>query len=192
MIPNQMTSISVHQLMECNGHNCAEIIDVRTPVEFREVRAATARNVPLDVLDPHAIMRDRNGSADEPLYVICKAGNRGEKARQKFAGVGFTQVINIEGGTEAWANAGLPVVRGKKAVSLERQVRIAAGFFVLVGGAAGNLCSSWFCRNQCIRGSRTDVCRDHGLLPDGHDDRSDAVESGWRLRDRLQCKVKFV
>ncbi len=137
MMPNQMTSITVHQLMESNGHDCAEIIDVRTPVEFREVRAVTARNVPLDVLDPHTIMKDRNGSADEPLYVICKAGMRAEKARQKFAAAGFTQVINIEGGTDAWANAGLPVVRGKKAVSLERQVRIAAGFIVLVGAMLG-------------------------------------------------------
>ena len=36
--------------------------------------------------------------------------------------------------------AGLPVVRGKKAISLERQVRIAAGSLVLVG-AIGSL---WF------------------------------------------------
>ena len=137
MSSDQITSITVHQLVECKGHECAEIIDVRTPVEFREIRAVNARNVPLDVLNPHVIMKDRNGSADEPLYVICKAGTRGEKARQKFAAAGFTQVINIEGGTDAWANAGLPVMRGKKSVSLERQVRIAAGFLVLTGAVLG-------------------------------------------------------
>ena len=32
----------------------------------------------------------------------------------------------------AWANAGLPVIRGKKIVSLERQVRMVAGGLVLV------------------------------------------------------------
>jgi rhodanese-related sulfurtransferase len=41
--------------------------------------------------------------------------------------------VNIEGGTTACAAAGLPVVRGKKAMSLERQVRIAAGSLVLLG-----------------------------------------------------------
>ena len=114
-----------------------EVIDVRTPVEFREVRAANARNVPLDSLDPHAIMNARNCLVDEPLYVICKSGTRGAKAQQKFVDAGFMNVINVEGGTEAWVNAGLPVVRGKKAMSLERQVRIAAGFIVLVGSLMG-------------------------------------------------------
>jgi rhodanese-related sulfurtransferase len=45
-------------------------------------------------------------------------------------------VINVEGGTEAWLAAGLPVVRGKKVMSLERQVRIAAGAIVLAGAIA--------------------------------------------------------
>jgi hypothetical protein len=46
-------------------------------------------------------------------------------------------VINIEGGTNACIVAGLPVVRGKKAISLERQVRIAAGLLVLLGVILG-------------------------------------------------------
>jgi hypothetical protein len=37
----------------------------------------------------------------------------------------------------ACVDAGLPVFRGKKAVSLERQVRIAAGSLVLLGSALG-------------------------------------------------------
>lgn len=41
--------------------------------------------------------------------------------------------INVEGGTQACIEAGLSVVRGKKAISLERQVRIAAGSLVLLG-----------------------------------------------------------
>ena len=44
-------------------------------------------------------------------------------------------MVNVEGGTLACVDAGLPVVRGKKAVSLERQVRIAAGSLVLLGAA---------------------------------------------------------
>ena len=46
-------------------------------------------------------------------------------------------MLNVEGGTLAWAEAGLPVVRGKRAISLERQVRIAAGSLVLLGAILG-------------------------------------------------------
>jgi hypothetical protein len=40
---------------------------------------------------------------------------------------GMENVLNVEGGTSACIDAGLPVIRGKKVISLERQVRIAAG-----------------------------------------------------------------
>ena len=45
--------------------------------------------------------------------------------------------MNVEGGTQAWEQAGLPVVRGKKTISLERQVRIAAGALVFLGTILG-------------------------------------------------------
>lgn len=109
-----------------------ELIDVRTPVEFREVHVDFARNVPLDRLDPQAIQSGRNGSSAEPLYVICRSGSRASQACKQLEVAGLN-VVNVEGGTSAWDAAGLPVVRGQKSISLERQVRIAAGFLVLVG-----------------------------------------------------------
>ena len=132
---SETQSISAQQLAQFEP-NQLDLVDVRTPLEYREVHAEAARNVPLDRLDPAAIMQARNGSADRPLYVICKSGSRGAKACQKFTQAGFSNVINVEGGTDAWVAAGLPVVRGKKAMSLERQVRIAAGFLVFVGAVA--------------------------------------------------------
>lgn len=114
-----------------------DLIDVRTPVEFREIHAESALNVPLEQLDTRAIQDVRNGSSDEPLYLICRSGNRATKACQKIVDAGYANVVTIEGGTEAWEAAGLPVVRGKKAMSLERQVRIAAGSLVLLGVLLG-------------------------------------------------------
>ena len=146
------------------GQQSVDIIDVRTPVEFREVRAASARNIPLDALDPHAVMKSRNGSADKPLYLICKGGTRGAKACQKFIDAAFTNVIDVEGGTEAWVKAGLPVVRGKKAVSRERQVRITAGFIVLVGALLGIFVHPYFAGISAVVGAGlifagiTDTC----------------------------------
>ncbi len=115
-----------------------ELIDVRTPVEFREVHVDFARNVPLDQFDAGTIAAERGNTA-QPLYVICHAGNRSLQACAKLAAAGYTNVVNVEGGTQAWNRAGLPVVRGKKAVSLERQVRIVTGSLVLIGVGVGVL-----------------------------------------------------
>jgi len=129
-----INSIRPQQLSElCSNGKKIDLIDVRTPVEFQEVHVEVARNVPLDQLDPSALMQARNGSANEPLYVICRSGGRGQQACEKFLKAGFSNVVNVEGGTMACVEAGLPVMRGKKAVSLERQVRIAAGSLVLLG-----------------------------------------------------------
>ena len=119
----------------CKEGKKIDLIDVRTPVEYREVHVEVARNVPLDRLDPAALMQARNGSANEPLYFICRSGSRGQQACERFLKAGFSNVVNVEGGTMACVEAGLPVVRGKKAISLERQVRIAAGSLVLLGAA---------------------------------------------------------
>ena len=115
----------------------SELIDVRTPVEFREVHVSFARNVPLDQLEPKALMSDRSGASGSPLYVICRSGNRANQACEKIVAAGFTNIVNVAGGTLAWEQAGLPVARGQKTISLERQVRIAAGTLVVIGSALG-------------------------------------------------------
>ncbi|MEZ5942390.1 MAG: rhodanese-like domain-containing protein [Planctomycetaceae bacterium] len=138
-------TITVQELEKRLKDGTVELIDVRTPVEFQEVRATEARNVPLHELNPEQVMSARNGNSDKVLCVICKSGARGGQAQQKFHDAGFTEVLNIEGGTEAWASAGLPVIRGKKVMSLERQVRIAAGAIVFVGAVAALVTGNvWF------------------------------------------------
>ena len=132
-----VTTISPLQLAELCKNGQIDLIDVRTPVEYRELHATPARSVPLDRLDPAMVMQVRNGSKEEPLYVICRSGGRGRQACEKFLAAGFPNVVNVEGGTLAWAECGLPVGRGKKAISLERQVRIAAGLLMLLGALLG-------------------------------------------------------
>ena len=67
-----VTTIKPQELASlCKDGKKIELIDVRTPVEYREVHVDVARNVPLDQLDVNALMQARNGSSHEPLYVIC-------------------------------------------------------------------------------------------------------------------------
>lgn len=135
-----MSPKQLHDLVQSG--NSVELIDVRTPVEYREVHVGFARNVPLDQLDTTEFAFGRNGS--EPLFVICRSGSRGKQACEKFLAAGYTNVVNVEGGTQAWDQAGLPVVRGKKAISLERQVRIVAGLIVLIGSVLGAFVSPYW------------------------------------------------
>lgn len=141
-----MAKISPNQLYDLfQSGRPVELIDVRTPAEYRSLHATIARVVPLDELNPKKFMETRRGSRDEPIYVICRSGTRSEKACDKFLSAGCTNVVNVTGGTLAWEKAGLPVVRGKKMLPLDRQVQITAGTMALTGFALGELVNSnWF------------------------------------------------
>lgn len=115
----------------------AELIDVRTPLEFKEVHAQGAKNLPLDSFDPSSLPDGK------PVYILCRSGQRATRAAEKFSST--QQPIVVEGGTLAWVEAGLPVVRSeKKVIGLERQVRIAAGSLVLAGFLLGWFVNPYF------------------------------------------------
>lgn len=110
------------------------VLDVRTPLEFAEVHVPQAHNEPLDSLDPQALSAAGRISKDQPIYLLCRSGARATKAAAKLTSAGFEKTIVVEGGTLAWIDAGLPVERSSvKVISLERQVRIAAGSLVVLG-----------------------------------------------------------
>ncbi len=139
-----MQTIDVKSLARRQHQEHVDLIDVRMPTEYREVHAEGAVNFPLDSLNPKSVADSLVNGSGKPIYVICKSGNRSTKATQKFLDAGIENVVNVEGGTTAWVDAGLPVKRGKKAISLERQVRIAAGFLVLLGAVLGFFVDPYF------------------------------------------------
>jgi rhodanese-related sulfurtransferase len=121
-----------------HSEQAIKLIDVRTPSEFRSIHAEGATLVPLDQFDPGRLSRS-DAAANNPIYLICGSGARAKTAAEKCAAAGLTNVAVVDGGTTAWEAAGLPVVRGRGAISLERQVRIAAGSLVFIGVVLG-----WF------------------------------------------------
>jgi rhodanese-related sulfurtransferase len=116
-----------------------EILDVRTPAEYGEMHIPGSLLVPLDALDPHEILAMRRDAAEAPIYVVCGSGKRAAKAAELFAKAGFCNAIVIEGGIHACERSGWTLQRGQPTVSLERQVRIAAGLLVVSGVLLG-----WF------------------------------------------------
>lgn len=112
------------------GSGRFQFIDVREFPEYASVHVPGVQLLPL------AQLKDRMGELDPamPVVVICKSGKRAEKAAQILDAHGFKQVTIVEGGTDAWVAAGLPVERSEKAPwALERQVRLSAGVLVLLG-----------------------------------------------------------
>ena len=101
MTETRTISASALEREKREGHT-VELIDVRTPVEFRELHAERARNVPLDTLEPNEILQGRNGESNEPLYLICRTGSRAKQAAAKCEKAGVGNVFVVEGGTEAW------------------------------------------------------------------------------------------
>jgi len=119
-------------------------VDVRSPAEFEAVHATGAKLYPLDTLNPKRVSSELDVSAQRPLVLLCAGGTRARKAAEKFHAEGIPHCLVVEGGTKAWVAAGLPVVRGKGAISIERQVRIGAGSLVLLGILMGSWVDPWW------------------------------------------------
>ena len=128
------TLISAVEASRRRGEAGTIFLDVRTPVEHREVHIDGCRLVPLDALDAGVMARELAG---RKAVIVCRSGNRAKQAAAMMEAAGVVDCVVMDGGMQAWQAAGLPVVRGQKAMSLERQVRVAAGLMVLAGVALG-------------------------------------------------------
>jgi rhodanese-related sulfurtransferase len=113
----------------------AQLLDVRTPGEFAAVHVPGAKLIPLDDLNPDTFQRQR-GSEEIPVYVLCQSGGRARKAIEKLEQGGVHGCVLVEGGTQAWIDAGLPTERAQSTVlPLMRQVQITVGLISAAGAA---------------------------------------------------------
>ncbi len=116
------------------NHN-ALFLDVRTPAEFEQAHIEGSVLHPLSQLDAETVSRLSEGK--EGCVVICQTGNRASQAAERLRAHPLPSLSVLEGGIRAWEAAGFPLIRGAKMMSLERQVRIAAGSLVFVGAVLG-------------------------------------------------------
>jgi rhodanese-related sulfurtransferase len=126
-------TISPKQAVDAQGR--ALFLDVRTPAEFEAMHIEGAVLHPLSDLNPNRVAELTQGKAE--CVIVCRSGGRAKQAYEKLGSSGIAGLSILEGGMTAWEGAGLPVVRGKETISLERQVRIAAGSLVTVGAVLG-------------------------------------------------------
>ncbi|MEY4037969.1 MAG: hypothetical protein RIR67_279 [Bacteroidota bacterium] len=82
-----------------------QVVDVRTPEEFASGHLIQAQNV--NWMNPDFVANSAKYDKSKPIFVYCKSGGRSHKAAEKLAELGFTNVIEMEGGILKWDAAGL-------------------------------------------------------------------------------------
>lgn len=128
-----MQSISPIELRAVEQAAAIDIIDVRSPAEFAAEHIAGSINLPLDEIDRRALP---HRTEDAQLVIVCRTGKRATKAMEALAAREVRSMKCLAGGIEAWRAAGFPTRRtGRGVISVERQVRIAAGMLVVIGAA---------------------------------------------------------
>lgn len=130
----QLPAVAAPEAVAAALADCQTIrlLDVRTAAEFETIHIPGAHHVPLDALAGYA--HQLSAEAEVPLVLVCRSGQRARKAATVLKSAGLTRLHLLDGGVNGWVAAGLPVQRGRERISLERQVRIAAGALAAAGG----------------------------------------------------------
>ncbi len=95
-------SIDVRSAHDLHRTGSVVLLDVRESEEWAAGRAPGALHIPLGDLDPARL-------AGEEVLVLCRSGNRSGRATTMLLEAGV-RARNVEGGMQAWLEAGLPVV----------------------------------------------------------------------------------
>ena len=97
------------------------IVDVRLPAEWMGLRIGSTLNIPLNELATKAGKLDRS----QNIVTVCNSAFRSSMAVGVLERQGFKHVSNMNGGSEAWINAGLPVFEANKARAVATPLRNA-------------------------------------------------------------------
>jgi rhodanese-related sulfurtransferase len=104
---DSIQQVSVAQLNEQIANGDLQIVDVRRPAEYVDGHVPRAFNAPLASLDKS--LGPLPLEKDKLTAVICAGGYRSSAAASLLQQQGFSNLLNVAGGTSAWVNAGYPV-----------------------------------------------------------------------------------
>lgn len=94
MVSRPITEVSQDELKS------VVLVDVRTPEEYAGGHLDNALNI--NWQDDDFAEQFRAIAKDETIYVYCKKGGRSAKAQEKLISMGFENVVNLEGGYDAF------------------------------------------------------------------------------------------
>ncbi|MFD1163449.1 rhodanese-like domain-containing protein [Hwangdonia seohaensis] len=91
----------VQTLLELNN---VQLIDVRTPKEFKEGHIENAQNI--DFLSSTFTEDIKTLDKEKPIVVYCRSGKRSANSTKKLQEAGFTEIYDLEGGILKWKQEG--------------------------------------------------------------------------------------
>lgn len=80
-----------------------QLIDVRTPEEYRRGHIKGAKNI--NFLDEGFLSEFEALDKEKSVFIYCRSGNRSAKASKKLTEAGFKHIIDLEGGYKAWKSS---------------------------------------------------------------------------------------
>lgn len=92
--------ISKNEFKQEISKDSIQLIDVRTPEEFKKGSINKAKNI--NVNDQNFETEIQKLNKQKPVYVYCRSGSRSEMAAKKMIELGFTEVIDLQGGYLNW------------------------------------------------------------------------------------------
>lgn len=84
-----------------------QIIDVRTPAEYKDGHIPGARLIPLQELGNRYTEVDKG----KPAILVCRSGSRSAQAYKLLAGQGYDKIQHLEGGLSRWVADGNAIQR---------------------------------------------------------------------------------
>jgi rhodanese-related sulfurtransferase len=122
----------------------AIIVDIREAHEYARVRIEGSLSRPLSTLSSAALKAEITDG--KTVILCCQSGMRTAAHRHRLKGDGPLELMVLEGGIDAWTNAGLPLTRSaNQPLDIMRQVHISAGAMVLSGLILGlRVHPGWF------------------------------------------------
>src|SRR5213593_1270999 len=85
------------------------LIDVRDPDEYRDGYIEPATNVSRGFLEFR--VGSVVGDSATPIVVYCQTGLRSMLAAKALKDLGYSNVVNLQGGYQKWVQSGMPVIR---------------------------------------------------------------------------------
>jgi rhodanese-related sulfurtransferase len=103
----QVKHVDAQQAQKLIADKKVEVLDIRTPGEFKQGRIAGAKNI--DFQAPDFEQRIEALDKSKSYLVHCASGGRSTHSLALFKKHDFQSVYHLDGGIKAWQKVGLPV-----------------------------------------------------------------------------------
>lgn len=93
---DQYLILEVQAFKDSISHKKVQLIDVRTPEEYKEKHIKYAENI--DFFSKEFNAEFSKLDMQQPVYIYCRSGNRSKRAADKLSAMGFTKIYDLKGG----------------------------------------------------------------------------------------------